>query len=240
MRIGIIDSGVGGLNVLPPLITTLGGEYIYIADNAYAPYGTLSAEQLNGRIGSLCNRLCDKNVDCIVLGCNTASLTFLPDEVGGKKIFKLKQDFSSAGESSLVLSTLLSSEKLFDYLPTGAISLGLQNLATDIENSLPDVGVMRDELTLRLRRYCPSSVYLACTHYVYLRNIVEEIFPRTPVYDGIDGLVQEVREYYFYPPPAPLTPVKIHFTGDKEVTKYKKIVNNSFSVKFPLVFCDDL
>lgn len=240
MRIGIIDSGVGGLNVLAPLIETFGGEFIYVADNAFAPYGTLVKEQLSGRIGSLCNRLCDKNVDCIILGCNTASLTFSPDEVRGRRIFKIKQDFSLAGESALVLSTLLSAESLFDYLPVGAISLGLQNLATDIENTLPDVRGMQEELALRLRRYCPSSVYLACTHYVYLRDLIEEIFPSTPVYDGISRLVEEVRRYYSSPPPAPLTPVKILFTGSNEATKYKKIVNNCFSSKFPLVFYGDL
>ncbi len=240
MRIGIIDSGAGGLNVLSALKDTFGGEYLYLADNAYAPYGTLSQEQLNARIGSLCNGLCDKNVDCIVLACNTASLNFSPDEVRGIRVFKIKQDFSSAGESALVLSTILSAERLFETLPEGAVSLGFQNLATDVEKCLPDVSALEEELSSRLKRYCPTSVYLACTHYIYLKDVLMKIFPDTPLFDGTEELIKEMLSYYSSPPPAPLERVKIVFTGNDEATKYKKIVNNCFSSKFPLVFCEDL
>ena len=44
-RIGVLDSGVGGLTVLSPLLDALPeAEFIYYADGAWCPYGPRSVE----------------------------------------------------------------------------------------------------------------------------------------------------------------------------------------------------
>ena len=46
MKIGFFDSGVGGLTVLKEALSKINCEYIYLADNANAPYGIKKKEDV--------------------------------------------------------------------------------------------------------------------------------------------------------------------------------------------------
>ncbi len=46
MKIGLFDSGVGGLSVLKKLIVQMPTHYVYVADTLRAPYGTKSKENI--------------------------------------------------------------------------------------------------------------------------------------------------------------------------------------------------
>jgi len=74
MAIGVFDSGVGGLTVHRELTRRLPDrDFIYLADQAMAPYGGRGGEQIVDltRIG--CERLFAAGASVIVLACNTAS-----------------------------------------------------------------------------------------------------------------------------------------------------------------------
>jgi glutamate racemase len=73
--IGVFDSGVGGLTVLENLVEVLPNEdFIYVADQGHCPYGTKEEEDLKECIRNVARYLLSRNVKCIVIGCNTASL----------------------------------------------------------------------------------------------------------------------------------------------------------------------
>ena len=73
--IGVIDSGIGGLSLLKNLSNLYPNEnYIYLADNQYAPYGNKSKKWLVARINELIEYLyANFNVKMVILACNTAS-----------------------------------------------------------------------------------------------------------------------------------------------------------------------
>lgn len=72
--IGVFDSGFGGLTVLSSLLRTLPGyDYLYLADNARAPYGARSAEVVNEFTLEAVEWLFDQGCPVVVLACNTAS-----------------------------------------------------------------------------------------------------------------------------------------------------------------------
>jgi glutamate racemase len=78
-RIGIFDSGVGGLTVQRALLEALpGADTIYLGDTARVPYGTKSAATVT--LYSLRNArvLLDRGIDLLVVACNTASAVALP------------------------------------------------------------------------------------------------------------------------------------------------------------------
>jgi glutamate racemase len=88
MAIGVFDSGVGGLTVHRALVERLGSaDFIYLADQANAPYGGRSGEEIVDLTQAGCERLFNRGCDLIVLACNTASgialrrlqQTWLPD-----------------------------------------------------------------------------------------------------------------------------------------------------------------
>ena len=72
--IGIFDSGYGGLTVLKEIVKRLPEyDYIYLGDNARAPYGTRSFETVYEYTLECVQKLFSMNCELIILACNTAS-----------------------------------------------------------------------------------------------------------------------------------------------------------------------
>ena len=76
--IGVFDSGVGGLTVLSEILRRLPTEpTIYLGDNARAPYGVRSIEEIR-RFSSEClDELVARDVKAIVVACNSSSAAAL-------------------------------------------------------------------------------------------------------------------------------------------------------------------
>lgn len=73
-RIGIFDSGVGGLSVLREIRKLLPGEAcVYYADTANCPYGSKTRAFIIGRAVAITQLLLDRGCDIIVVACNTAT-----------------------------------------------------------------------------------------------------------------------------------------------------------------------
>lgn len=72
--IGIFDSGYGGLTVLKEIIADLPGyDYIYLGDNARAPYGNRGFDTIHTYTLQCVQQLFDMGCPLVVLACNTAS-----------------------------------------------------------------------------------------------------------------------------------------------------------------------
>nr|MBP6413488.1 aspartate/glutamate racemase family protein [Bacteroidia bacterium] len=72
--IGIFDSGYGGLTVLKEIVAQLPQyDYLYLGDNARAPYGTRSFETVYAYTLECVKKLFDLNCQLVILACNTAS-----------------------------------------------------------------------------------------------------------------------------------------------------------------------
>lgn len=74
IKIGVFDSGEGGLSVLKEITRLLPeAEYIYYSDNAHCPYGEKSPEYIQDRARAITERLLKGGADVIVVACNTAT-----------------------------------------------------------------------------------------------------------------------------------------------------------------------
>lgn len=72
--IGIFDSGYGGLTILHGIRQLLPQyDYLYLGDNARAPYGTRSFEVVYEFTRQAVERLFQMGCQLVILGCNTAS-----------------------------------------------------------------------------------------------------------------------------------------------------------------------
>ena len=73
-KIGIFDSGYGGLTILEAIRKQIPEyDYLYLGDNARAPYGTHSFDVIYRYTLQAVNYLINKNCALIILACNTAS-----------------------------------------------------------------------------------------------------------------------------------------------------------------------
>ncbi len=74
-RIAVLDSGVGGLNILGALRRRWPqGRYVYLADGRFFPYGTKQLEVLEGRIVALLEHF--RSARAVIIACNTASAVY--------------------------------------------------------------------------------------------------------------------------------------------------------------------
>jgi glutamate racemase len=74
MTIGVFDSGVGGLTVHRALVRAFPqADFVYLADQANAPYGGRSGEEIVDLTRAGCERLFAEGSDLIILACNTAA-----------------------------------------------------------------------------------------------------------------------------------------------------------------------
>ena len=93
--IGVFDSGYGGLTVLAELQNKLPEyDFLYLGDNARAPYGTRSFETVYEFTLQAVTYLFEQNCELVILACNTASAKALrsiqqndlPQKFPGKRV----------------------------------------------------------------------------------------------------------------------------------------------------------
>ncbi len=73
IKVGVFDSGVGGITVLSELRKRLGFlDYVYLGDTAHVPYGTKSPAQIEKLSLDCVVRLKELKVDALVVACNTS------------------------------------------------------------------------------------------------------------------------------------------------------------------------
>lgn len=76
-RIGLFDSGVGGLSVLREMAKlpalNKGRKFSYVGDTARCPYGNRESAEIVRYVDEIVDFLVAKNVDAIVMACNTSA-----------------------------------------------------------------------------------------------------------------------------------------------------------------------
>ncbi|MBU3713436.1 MAG: glutamate racemase [Ferruginibacter sp.] len=72
--IGVFDSGYGGLTILKEIVATMPGyDYVYLGDNARAPYGTKSYDTVYEYTLEAVKWFLNQGCSLVILACNTAS-----------------------------------------------------------------------------------------------------------------------------------------------------------------------
>ncbi len=78
MAVGVFDSGLGGLTVLAAVQKRLPDvPFVYYGDNANAPYGVRTADDIFNLTCRSVERLWDEGCDLVILACNTAAASAL-------------------------------------------------------------------------------------------------------------------------------------------------------------------
>ncbi len=117
MYIGVFDSGYGGLTILRELLSFLPDyDYIYLGDNARAPYGTRSFETVYQYTLQAVKKLFSLGAQLIILACNTAS---------AKALRTIQQkDLPRIAPGRRVLGVIRpSAEAIGNYTKTGKVGI---------------------------------------------------------------------------------------------------------------------
>ena len=176
MKIGIFDSGIGGLTVLKRLLTDFPlNEYIYFGDTLNLPYGTKSLEDLEKCADKIIKFLIFEKVDIIVIACGTISSNLydkIKDKYGVKIIDVLMPTIKFIKENNLesvgILGTPMTiKSKAFDKYALNSVSCPL--FVPLIESGKVNSKECEDAVKGYLRELgdC-DNIILGCTHYPLL------------------------------------------------------------------------
>ena len=113
-KIGIFDSGLGGLTVLSSIKKKYPKEkFLYVGDTAFLPYGSKTADTIINRTHKIVKFLISKKVKGIIVACNSASSVAL-------KSLQAAYDIPIIGviESSITLALKNQSIKSIGLLGT--------------------------------------------------------------------------------------------------------------------------
>jgi len=74
LKIGIFDSGIGGFTILNALLKTRKDvEVFYLADTKRIPFGSKNSKEIRLIAKEICNFFVDKNLDALLVACNTTN-----------------------------------------------------------------------------------------------------------------------------------------------------------------------
>ena len=87
LKVGIFDSGIGGFTILNSLLKTRNdAEVFYLADTKRIPYGDKNCKLIRSIAIEICNWFEDKNLDALLIACNTTNACALDILEDGLKI----------------------------------------------------------------------------------------------------------------------------------------------------------
>lgn len=201
LKIGLIDSGMGGFSILKALIQQgVKAEYFYIYDNKYHPYGQKSQNELTAIGYQNMKILSNQNVDIVVIACNTLTSGCV-DKLRGMfniPIIGVEPPIKPCAQSCqniLILATpfTISSEKfsrlLHNYTEHNFYYPHLGELASIIENEHSDLNVLDEYLKRKLGQYKNiDGIVIGCTHYNFIESKIKDIFSGCKVFSNVFGV----------------------------------------------------
>ena len=216
MRVGIFDSGVGGLSVLKKVVEKFPHhDYFYYADTERAPYGKKTENQILSYSIEAVEFLRQYEVDVIVIACNTATkvaLSHLKDK------FK---DITIIGIEPPINKALSYTQSVDEKIIVFATPVTVNNLATDHRYNnfsqqielcpitklvtLAEQGNFNQEDTARYLREKINGivsnnhdlskfkcVILGCTHFPFFKETFALYFPNQKIIDGTNDILEEL------------------------------------------------
>jgi glutamate racemase len=210
--IGVYDSGVGGLSLLRELRSLLPNEnFIYISDNAFAPYGALSPEDIRKRSQALTQWLCEQSCKLIVVACNTATTnaieslrkTYQIPFVGIEPAIKPAALQTKTGVVGVLATKGTLSSGLFHETST-AYGQGVRILEKEGKHlvEMIESGILQsEEMNQLLQSYTQPMIeqgadhlVLGCTHYPFLAPILNQTLPKhIKIVDCNDAVAKQVK-----------------------------------------------
>ena len=186
MRVGLFDSGIGGLTVLKEFIKYHpNNEYYYYGDTLNVPYGDKTIDELYECVTKIINYMLDKKVDIIVIACGTVSanlyerlknelsipvysvISELPKYIEEKKYKKTLVLATTASINSHIYKNKLKNEvievacpKLVPIIESGDYKA--------LDAALDEYLIEKDNI---------DSIVLGCTHYPIIKEYIKDKVP---------------------------------------------------------------
>jgi glutamate racemase len=191
--VGILDSGVGGLSVMRHVATELPHEdVLFFADSIHCPYGRRTYDEIQDLTSGIAHFLVSQGAKIVVVACNTASAAALQHLrkrfdvpiVGMEPALKPAAEHSVSKVVGVIATEVTFQGALFASLMerfsngVDVLTRSCPGLVEQVEAGLVAAPTTREILEACLAPMVEAgvdSLVLGCTHYPFLRPLMEEI-----------------------------------------------------------------
>lgn len=219
--IGVFDSGYGGLSVFKEMVKSFPQySFIYLGDNARAPYGSRSKDIVTEYTKESLEWLFKEGSKIVVLACNTASGEALESISNSEFLTKQFSDKIVLGVIDPVtdfLSEFVSKDEIIGVIGTTSTirshkyakslnDIGFSNVverATPLLAPLVETGKVEGPMAEHIiadalspfTRDGVSNVILGCTHYYFLRETIEKLYPHLKLFDASEAFPRFFKKF---------------------------------------------
>lgn len=218
MKIGVFDSGIGGLIVLKEIIKVLPKyNYLFLADTKNLPYGEKSKAQIYNLLKKSVDFLFKQDCKLIIVACNTASAQalrkiqqeYLPNNYPDRKILGvIRPTAEEVAEKIVLKNVLILGTKRTVYSKAYRKELLRANPKIKLlQKAVPKLaGLIEQNDLAGAERYLQiilkdvskahvDQIILACTHYSLLKEKVKSMFPRALIIAQEEFIGTKLKEY---------------------------------------------
>lgn len=207
-KIGIFDSGIGGVTVISELMKLLPKEnYYYYSDSKNNPYGDKTEEEIKQLCDNIVQYLIKKDCKIIVIACNTASAkaaTFLRQKYTNVNIVAIEPAYKMVYDYAYEKPTLVMATK--GTIESEKFNLLLKKYDNHKTFLLPCVGladkIEKGEQT-QINEYLKDTignyknkvenVVLGCTHYPLIQQEIEKVLGKVKFFNGAPNLAKHLK-----------------------------------------------
>ncbi len=210
LKIGVFDSGVGGVTVLKELLLAFpSADFVYLGDTARLPYGTKTKETIHAYAKQNLKFLADKQVSVSVIACNSASSAWDEDQFKGKPVWRIippgietALQMSKTGRIGLLATratvesgqyekrALAAGKTLFSEAASLLVALVEEGWIND---SITDQAIQRYVAPLLAERI--DTLILGCTHFPVLTETIQKAVGNSVhLVDPGKALAEELRQ----------------------------------------------
>lgn len=228
-KVAFFDSGIGGLTVLAECERLLPKmNFYYYGDNAHAPYGNLSKDEMRPHVLRAFDAFARLRVQAAVIACNTVTALFA-EELRARYHFQIigaepaVRVGAKQGGDVFVLTTRATYESsrfralcatvAKEYPQSKIMPFACDGLAGEIERRVGENGYAYAPL---LPKGTPAAVVLGCTHYIYAEKYIREYY-HCPVFHGNRGIAKRLYDV--------ITQINAEKTGLLSTFQYSLIKN---------------
>lgn len=212
MKVGVFDSGIGGVTVLKELRRQFPAHhYLYFGDTANVPYGSKSPTQIRALCRDAALRMKGHGIDALVIACNTAASLALSEfkqvlfpipilDVVEAGVESLMDAIPEGRSPALILGTraTVRSRIYSDLLRIKSPEMTVFEqecplLVPLIEEGWMDHTILKltvEEYVREYRNLDPGSALLACTHYPWIKTSFEDRLPGWNILDSAGALAR--------------------------------------------------
>jgi glutamate racemase len=187
-KIGVFDSGVGGLSVANAIKQAFPElDIVYVEDREHVPYGSRTPEEIYGFVEPIFQNLIEQGCEVIVIACNTVSTTLAPQLRQRFDVPLLAMEPMVKPASELTKTAVIAVCATPTTLGSDRYRLLKDTYAKDITVLQPDCSrwsymiehnAIEDEVVAKqVDEVCRAGadvIVLGCTHYHWIEELIRK------------------------------------------------------------------